>query len=138
MGLDMCLRGRVNNYKQNEEFRLNIEGAPPYADRVEFDLGYWRKQPDLHGFIVKNFTFSGEDTCEPITLSEDDLHKIIKAVKEDNLPATDGFFFGEHDYSEEMKEDTLGMLYDAVRFLKVGDEKPTEGVYRAVIYQASW
>ena len=47
-------------------------------------LGYWRKHPDLHGFIVKTFA-NGKDECQRIDLTGEDLIKIIEAVKSNTL-----------------------------------------------------
>ncbi|MCS6302757.1 MAG: hypothetical protein H8K07_03700 [Nitrospira sp.] len=62
-------------------------------------LGYWRKHPNLHGYIVQTFA-KGVDNCEPIDLSVDDLQKIIDAVARNALPYTEGLFVGVSDGTE--------------------------------------
>lgn len=109
MGLDMFLTGYDSNGLENE-------------------LAYWRKHPDLHGFIVRTFA-NGVDDCEPIELSVNDLSEVLKAAESDKLPKTTGFFFGESRL--EHKFDTASRLRDAIAWLK-------EDATRKVVYQASW
>jgi hypothetical protein len=85
MGLDMYL---VGNKSTSYKAEVMEDGFPVMATQLK--LGYWRKHPNLHGFIVQQFA-DGEDNCQEIYLSKDDLLKIIQAVKDDNLPYTEGF-----------------------------------------------
>jgi len=96
-----------------------------------YDLGYWRKHPNLHGYIVQTFA-GGDDSCQQIHLSADDLRKIIAAVKAKDLPHTTGFFFGESD-GTEWRED-VSIFTNAVDWLTT--EEPNQ--WRSVYYQASW
>jgi len=41
-----------------------------------YELVYWRKHPDLHGFIVTTFA-DGVDNCQQIWLSDNDIETII-------------------------------------------------------------
>jgi len=75
MGLDMSIYGSVNDTAPVEE------------------LAYWRKHPNLHGYIVNTFA-GGVDECQKIDLDIDSLNKIIDAVNLGALPTTTGFFFG--------------------------------------------
>jgi len=75
---------------------------------MTIDLGYWRKHADLHGYIINTFA-DGVDECQKIELSEDDLDKIIKAIKNDELEKDhSGFFFGNSKafgyYDKEEKD----------------------------------
>lgn len=72
MGLDMYLTGeRYLRQRQTTRYPLKSEC---------YDLGYWRKHPNLHGYIVKTFA-DGEDHCQEIELDEARLRRIIKAVE---------------------------------------------------------
>lgn len=115
MGLDMYLEGRTFNW--NREKAEKRDGFP--VQGVILDLAYWRKHPNLHGFIVREFA-GGKDECQEIPLDEDALVKIIDAVKRDALPHTDGFFFGES--RPEDKLPTIKMLEKALEWLR--GEKP--------------
>jgi hypothetical protein len=94
-------------------------------------LGYWRKHPNLHGYIVNTFA-GGVDNCQPIELDEDAIRQIIKAVTSDGLPHTEGFFFGASDGSE--KEEDLRILSASLDWL----ERTEPGVFKSVTYRASW
>jgi hypothetical protein len=96
-----------------------------------YDLGYWRKHPNLHGFIVQIFA-GGDDSCQQIHLSADDLKTIIAAVKAKELPHTTGFFFGESDGTEW--RDDISIFTNALKWLLT--EQPNR--WRSVYYQASW
>lgn len=98
-------------------------------DNSSKELGYWRKHPNLHGFIVQTFA-DGVDECQPIPLTAKDLERILEATKADTLPHTTGFFFGQ-SYPEQ-KQDTIQIITEALEWLN----KAKPG--RKVIYQASW
>jgi len=133
MGLDMYLTG--------EEFKLTDWGNPQNNEtedgfRVksrDLDLGYWRKHPDLHGFIVENFA-NGEDTCQRIQLVGKDIEKIILAIREDRLPHTEGFFFGSSENDTEQKQEAIEIFEKALEWTRV--DTPRE--FRFIYYQASW
>lgn len=94
----------------------------------EEEIGYWRKHPNLHGFIVNNFA-DGIDECQRIDLSLDDMIDIIDAVKNNDLPSTTGFFFGYSDDSRDTE--TLEIFRRAV---ELANSNPEYKFY----YQASW
>lgn len=123
MGLDMFLIGE-------RSFSGGFDDKPKLISE-RYLLGYWRKHPNLHGYIVQEFS-EGDDNCRENVLSDESLRQIIAAVENDQLPVTTGFFFGESDGSE--KERDLQILRDAVTWL----ETPDEHAWRYVTYQASW
>jgi hypothetical protein len=123
MGLDMYLTG-------DRYFRRNKHDEPGLIGE-RYRLGYWRKHPNLHGFIVEKFSERIDD-CGEIPLSMEDVHTIIKAVEKDRLPITSGFFFGKSDGTE--KERDLKVFRDAITWL----EEPDEQAWRFLTYQASW
>ena len=131
MGLDMYLDG--DKYLaldfDNPENTLTEDGYR-LTNRT-LRLGYWRKHPNLHGYIVSNFA-DGVDQCQRIHLSEDDIEKIIDAVARNALPHTEGFFFGVSDGSE--REETLRIFRDALQWLRTTESN----VFRSIYYQASW
>jgi hypothetical protein len=128
MGLDMYLVG--------EKYLWENEDTKPMEDGFrlkskELELGYWRKHPNLHGFIVREFADS-VDNCGKIELSEEDLKKILTAVEADELPETSGFFFGTSRPDD--KPPTIKILKDALEWLAVEEKH----IYRTVYYEASW
>src|SRR5580704_4299751 len=72
-------------------------------------LYYWRKHPDLHGWMEKLYKKKGgveEDfNLAPVRLDSSDLDLLEKVVKADMLPPTAGFFFGVS--TPEDKDSTL-------------------------------
>jgi len=97
----------------------------------ELQLGYWRKHPNLHGYIVQEFA-DGKDECQKIELAADDIRKIIEAVRANMLPETQGFFFGTSE--DDPPEEDIKILEAALKWV----ETKEEGVSRSVHYRASW
>ena len=131
MGLDMYLDGEKylltdfrnpQNPPREDGYRLKTKTV---------ELGYWRKHPNLHGYIVNAFA-NGTDNCEAIVLEASDIENIIDAVARDSLPHTEGFFFGASDGTE--KENDLKVLRAALKWLRTEDHS----VFRTVRYRASW
>jgi hypothetical protein len=126
MGLDMYLKG--------EKFFSNRRdtGKHPKIGEI-YEMAYWRKHPDLHGFIVQTFA-DGIDDCKRIWLSEENIETIIKAVKDGSLPHTEGFFFGESDNDKEQRNEDVQLLEVALAWVQTKEDC----VWRLLIYQASW
>ena len=131
MGLDMYLEGDkfLAMDWENPENTPTEDGYRLTSRTVR--LGYWRKHPNLHGYIVNNFA-DGVDQCQRIDLGEEDIEKIIDAVARDDLPHTEGFFFGVSDGSE--REETLRIFRDALQWLRITEPN----IFRSVHYEASW
>ena len=131
MGLDMYLDGEKYFWTDdlNPENNLREDGYRVKTKTVE--LGYWRKHPNLHGYIVNTFG-DGVDNCRAIALEATDIEKIIEAVARDNLPHTEGFFFGASDGTE--KQEDFRIFTTALKWMR--DEE--NGVSRTVYYRASW
>ena len=148
MGLDMYLRGEHYNSDRNrhgEISRSKLDNEFEISN-YEVDLGYWRKHADLHGYIVNTFA-EGKDNCQKIELDENDLDKIIMAIRHDKLVKDHcGFFFGNSTefgyYEEKEKEYAISTLQKAKTFLQEGAKMMKESkLYmqpRYVYYQASW
>lgn len=130
MGLDMYLRGR-KFYRSAIRQRPQEDGFD--VVQKDLDIGYWRKHPNLHGFIVDEFANS-MDACQEIELDKDCLSKIMTAVRDQTLPHTEGFFFGTSQTDEGQIIEDLAILQGALDWLN----KPEEGVWKSVIYRASW
>lgn len=125
MGLDMYLSG--------EKYSMQRDRKRGDRKSEVFDLGYWRKHPNLHGYIVETFA-DGSDECQQIELSPEDIRKIIAAIKARELPPTTGFFFGESEDTDEQIAHDVEIFEDALRWLETTESY----VIRSVYYQASW
>lgn len=128
MGLDMYLKGRKFHWSRNDERRL--EDGFEVSETI-LQLGYWRKHPNLHGYIVQTFA-DGNDECQEIDLDAEAIQKVIDAIRAKELPKTTGFFFGESDGSEDAE--SIQTLQTALKWLSQEDKKSS----RSVIYRASW
>jgi hypothetical protein len=137
MGLDMYLEKRtyVRQWShQTPEEQYNVEvtkgGEPVKIDpkRVTYvieEVGYWRKQNQIHQWFVENVQ-NGVDNCGEYCVSKgqlEDLLEICKKILNDNslaeelLPTASGFFFGETDYDEwyyDGIDNTIRILEEAL------------------------
>lgn len=133
MGLDMYLTGQVGVWSFKDEDRIEYRDGYRVKCR-ELDLGYWRKHPNLHGFIVETFGKS-DDICEQIYLDVEDMTEIIAAIQQDRLPHTEGFFFGESINDEDEKRDAIQIFTKAIAWL---ENSTDEAEWKCLYYQASW
>lgn len=150
MGLDMYLNGNIFFWDSDED-RIKVDGKP--VKEMSIELGYWRKYPDLHGFIVREFA-NGVDECQDIELGEDDCEKIAKAIEDDDLPETQGFLFGTSDWHKDEKAQNAKVFRDAVKWTNGKDDGKVltfksaldkidlnlehSRVSRYIVYRASW
>jgi len=134
MGLDMYLKGEKFLPTDWSDDSNNLREDGFRVESINLELGYWRKHPDLHGYIVQEFA-DGVDECQPIHLGEEDLEKIIKAVKGADLPETSGFFFGSSGDAGD--QNTIEQLEKAIAWLNLEETVHKES-WKSVIYQASW
>jgi hypothetical protein len=121
MGLDMYLNGEKYIWTDWEHPSKNPMEDGFKLKTKTLELGYWRKHPNLHGYIVNTFA-GGKDECQEIPLDVDNLKQLLKDVKADwqSLP--------------EDKEPTIKIIEGAIKWL--GTEE--KGVARSVTYRASW
>lgn len=131
MGLDMHLNGEKYFWTNWQEPEKNIMEDGFRVKEKQLDLGYWRKHPNLHGYIVATFA-DGKDECQSIYLPEEAMLNIIDAIKGKRLIPTKGFFFGESDGSED--EESIAIFEKAIEWLKAR----CGGESRTVYYKASW
>lgn len=133
MGLDIYLSGKKFYWTNWREPEKNITEDGFKLTEKQIELGYWRKHPNLHGFIVKTFAKEIDD-CKEIELDEQDIDTIISAIKEKLLPYTEGFYFGKSENSEEEKEQDIKIFDEAKKWLLTKEK----GVSKSIVYQASW
>jgi hypothetical protein len=96
----------------------------------EVEIHYWRKHPNLHGWMEQLYYNKGGQAdsfnCVNLELTQDDLLDLRNDLKEGNLPSTAGFFFGQSDGSEN--EEDLKFVDDALKAIEEGD----------TVYYSSW
>ena len=97
------------------------------------EVHYWRKHPNLHGWMENLYRDKGGDkhsdfNGECVVLTEFDLEILEEDIKNNNLPDTSGFFFGESANNDEENENDL-------LFVTKAREAIAEG---KTIYYTSW
>jgi hypothetical protein len=79
------------------------------------EIAYWRKHPNLQGWMENLYISKGgqeEFNCVPVELEHEDLDNLEQAVTNNELPDTQGFFFGG-DSDEHYKEQDLKFIKNA-------------------------
>ena len=95
------------------------------------ELAYWRKHPNLHGWMERLWRERGGDgdfNGDELELTAEDLDNLEYDVQNNRLPPTSGFFFGEgaDDY---YKQDDLKFIQEARAEMFLGLK---------VFYNSSW
>jgi hypothetical protein len=130
MGLDMYLTGE--KFIMHRSLSPQEDGFPLRSKTVH--LGYWRKHPNLHGYIVDTFA-DGKDDCQDIYLGDPDrIRAIIAALKARDLPDTTGFFFGVSDSTQKQLDQDIAIFERALAWVETDEP----GILRSVRYRASW
>ena len=95
----------------------------PEEDYLNPDLHYWRKHPNLHGWMEALYREKGgtDETfnCVYVELTSEDLDRLEAAIKSGELPETSGFFFGQTVGDET--EDDLQFVADAREAIAEGE-----------------
>ena len=102
MGLDQYATARRG------EGTIDEDGFTHYKDSIE--LAYWRKHPNLQGWMEDLWLAKGgegEFNCVDLELKIEDLDLLEQSLDESALPETVGFFFGANSddhYTEQDRE----------------------------------
>lgn len=105
--------------------------AKPKTDIGQREIAYWRKHPNLHGWMHRLWESkgnSGEFNGDELELTWDDLEELEQAVTHKQLPPTGGFFFGQ-DSDDEYRESDLAFVRAAKAEVFLGLK---------VFYNSSW
>ena len=81
------------------------------SKEVDFDepstleeIHYWRKHPNLHGWMEQLYRRKGGQNPDfnvaPVVLNDGDIDRLEQDIRRNQLPYTDGFFFGASDGTE--------------------------------------
>jgi hypothetical protein len=95
------------------------------------ELAYWRKHPNLHGWMYRLWNEKGHEgdfNGDELELTWEDLDRLEQAVREGNLPSTAGFFFG-NEADDFYKDADLAFIRNARAELFSG---------LRVFYNSSW
>ena len=135
MGLDMYALRKptvilVNSKKSNKKLNLSVNNTSSE------EIAYWRKHNRLHGWMEELWREKtgkeGVFNCEEVILELIDITNLEKAILNNKLPETEGFFFGEdsyEDYEKYYKEGDLEFIKKARQAIMEGDD---------VVYNSWW
>ena len=86
------------------------------------ELHYWRKHPNLHGWMEDRYREKGgadpDFNCVSLQLTREDLDDLEETIRSGSLPPTSGFFFGQSDGTE--RDDDLQFVAKAREALAAG------------------
>ena len=137
MGLDMnAYRMKFTPTKEvdfsEEIFGRDDIGELDYENPIVVakEIAYWRKHPDLHGWMENLYREKGgreqSFNGDLVVLTLADLDRLEEDILRKNLPKTTGFFFGE---SREISLNDLEFILEARKAIQEGD---------TVFYDSSW
>jgi hypothetical protein len=116
----------------NEIFGRDDIGELDYENPIVIakEIAYWRKHPDLHGWMENIYREKGgreqSFNGDPVRLTLADLDRLEEDILRKNLPKTSGFFFGE---SGEISLKDLEFVLEARKAIQEGD---------TIYYDSSW
>jgi hypothetical protein len=95
MGLDMYVYAKKTDLADDVQVDFDVD-----YHWQDDEICYWRKHPNLHGWMQSLYLEKGgqsEDVFngDNVRLTDDDVDALEKAIYEDALPFTQGFFFGQ-------------------------------------------
>ena len=130
MGLDMYAytgrKGQMNEHYENYDYDKDTSTVAKPRE-----LAYWRKHPNLHGWMHRLWESkgnTGDFNGDELELTWDDLDKLEQDLKGKRLPGTTGFFFGNPADDYYLKQD--------LEFVKQAKAETFLGL--KVFYNSSW
>jgi hypothetical protein len=136
MGLDMYAyaASRAGQYQEFWETAEAAEGTQEYVSKSvqrPREIAYWRKHPNLHGWFRQEWESAGNSGSfngDELEITWDMLERLEYDVVNGELPATEGFFFG-NPADAEYRTDDLEFIKNARTELFMGLK---------VFYNSSW
>ena len=139
MGLDMYAYVATRAGQQEEYWQQDADVNTVAKPR---EIAYWRKHPNLHGWMEQLWENKGRPGSAPdhpfgdgamfngieLELTAEDLDALERAVVHGQLPSTHGFFFGDNA-DEHYRESDLEFIKNARAELFFGLK---------VFYNSSW
>ena len=126
MGLDMYAFSTKAKPKTEVDFETkNFEPLE--------EVHYWRKHPNLHGWMQLLYESKGGNSPDfngdNVVLTLNDLEDLEHDIKQNDLPDTSGFFFGESANNDEENDNDLAFVAKAREAISNG---------RTVYYTSWW
>lgn len=118
MGLDQYAFARkgkpietIENYTYEDlEGNSHTEQRTSVSYAEELEIAYWRKHPNLQGWMEQLWREKGGEggfNCVDVELTLEDLDALERTLDDEALPETTGFFFGQNSddhYAEQDRE----------------------------------
>jgi hypothetical protein len=130
MGLDMyayaAQKGQHEKFWEDYDFATESSSVPKPRE-----LAYWRKHPNLHGWMHRLWIEkgnAGDFNGDELELTLEDLDQLEQDVERGRLPSTQGFFFG-NDSDQFYKAQDLQFIQQARDAIRAGER---------VCYNSSW
>jgi hypothetical protein len=131
MGLDMYAYVGINGQREEYCEQYGEEIAEDKKVSKPREIAYWRKHPNLHGWMQQLWESKGNEgdfNGDELELTWQDLDALEQAVTHGQLPTTGGFFFG-NPCDEHYREQDLEFVKNARAELFMGLK---------VFYNSSW
>jgi hypothetical protein len=147
MGLDMYLLARESYWDYMDEGKMKkkilalpeFEGIECQYAAVEFNVIYWRKANQIHGWFVENVQ-DGQDDCHEYPVDREHLQELLDLCKmafadkdPTGLAPVEGFFFGNNNVDDWYWDDIKKTIKSIEAVLK--NEKLKNFSF---YYQSSW
>ncbi len=121
--------GQQREFYEGAEFKDGdyVNAAVPQPR----EIAYWRKHPNLHGWMQQLWESqgnSGDFNGDELELTYDDLERLELDIIAGTLPGTSGFFFG-NDADDHYRDQDLEFIRNARAELFMGLK---------VFYNSSW
>jgi hypothetical protein len=118
MGLDQFA------FKTKAKFDSQVDFQAQLQDVETEELHYWRKHPNLHGWMEQLYREKGgtgeQFNCDPVQLTQEDIDDLANSILDGSLPSTSGFFFGQSIGDQEEESDDLQFCRNASEAIKEG------------------
>lgn len=134
MGLDMYAYTAARAGQQDEFWETGNYVDGEFVNTTVTkprELAYWRKHPNLHGWMHQLWESRGNEgdfNGDELELTAEDLDELELAVTHGQLPTTGGFFFG-NPVDEHYRKQDLEFIRNARAELFMGLK---------VFYNSSW
>lgn len=136
MGLDMyayvaARAGQHSEFFDGSEFDKDIGEYVNTKVTRPIEIAYWRKHPNLHGWmeqLYRNNGGEGDFNGDELELTREDIDQLEQDIINGRLPETSGFFFGDGS-DDYYREHDLKFVKEARAQLFLGLK---------VFYNSSW
>ena len=130
MGLDQYAFARkgepieiVEDYTYKDlEGNTHTEQRTSIEYKDEHQIAYWRKHPNLQGWMENLWRSKGNEgefNCVDVELTAADPEELEYSIENSELPDTDGFFFGSNS-DDHYSDQDVEFIREARQYLSDG------------------